>query len=671
MVQRPESGIPSLRLYPDPAFVLDAEFRITWANPACETGLGRRLDDWLGQSAFELIHPDDVELALVRVATLEGKPINVRVKAAAGDWRYWELLATLLTEGEYAGGLLVSARDTTERHALEVAGEDVGLLRALVNHSSAMLAVVDPDGSVRSINAAFTRELGYNATVVTGSPYDGWIAERDRERVATAVAGLAIDGTISLDATMVHADGTEILVDFTVSDLSLDPAVGGLLVSGQVAHSLMAARQQASFLATHDLATGLHNRLGLLAEGAALERRAARTGEPLGVVLLDLDRLGLVNEFYGHDAGDAVIRSVAARLGNAVRPDDLVARYDGDEFVVAMCGPLDNLLGVRDRLLEIIAEPILMGDNEIVVTATAATANSASGGTVAELVEQASADLEHAHRFEPGGAPARASGLAERRLLVDQLHAALAHDELELWFQPIVDERQQVGSFEALLRWNHPERGLLAPAAFLPMVTAAGLQQRVDRLVINQAVAFAARLADCGGPRCVVHLNVTPGQVSTEGFGAELKELCDRSGVDLGSLCAEITESDVLRVGAVALRNLGELRSYGVHIAIDDFGTGFSSLAHLLELPVDMLKIDRRFVSGLGVETMATSLTGAILGLANSVGLECVAEGVETIEQRDALLALGCRQFQGWLYEAALPIDRALEVAGRVLVAGA
>ena len=657
---RLEASIPFLALVPDPVLVLDAELRLVYGNPACTRSLGHELDVWRGRPVLDLVHPDDVDLVISRLLTLEGKPIIVRVADDDGGWRYWEMLATVIPDGDLAGGLIVGGRDTTGRHALEVAGNDMPLLRALVNHSSAMLTVIDTDGTVRSISGAFTRELGYNPGLVAGTTYDQWIAPTDRERVARAIEGMAPNSTVTLDAKMLHVDGSEILVDFSIIDLTADPAVNGMVVSGQVANSLRVARQQAEFLASHDLSTGLLNRPGLFEAGQVLEAEAHRTGEPLGVIVLDLDRLSHVNELYGAAVGDAVIQTVAARLSTAVRADDLVCRYDGDEFVVATLGPMDSLLSVRDRLLAAIAEPIPIGDLTVTVTSSSALASGQGSPVLAELVDQASVELEHSHRFSVSAPTLGTAGLAERRVLVDQLQLALDRDELVMWFQPIVDVGGSLLAFEALLRWEHPLRGVLGPAAFLPLVSMAGFENRVNRLVIDQSLAFLAALAGVGRSDVVVHVNVTPTQVGTVGFGDELRRLREAAGVAPHRLCVEITESDVLRISDAALDNLALLRRSGVHIAIDDFGTGFSSLAHLLELPVDMLKIDRRFVSGLGLDPMANSLTTAILGLAGSMGMQCVAEGVETPDQRDQLFRLGCREFQGWLFDAAFPPGAAL-----------
>ena len=656
---------------PDSILVVDAEIRLVYANDACVRSLGHDRAEWIGRPVFELVHPDDVHLVVARMATLEGSPIEVRILGGDGMWRRWEVLATQVTDGPAAGGFVVSGRDVSRRHALEVAGDDIGLLRAIVNHSSAMIAIIEPDGTVRSINGAFTRHLGYNPGRVAGTRFESWVAPSQRDWVGLAIGELETSSEFTLDGLMLHTDGSEVLVEFTVTNLVNDPTVCGYLAAGQVADSLRVARQRAEFLASHDPATGLLNRTGFYEAAAPLEQRSARTGEPFGVVLFDIDHLAQINGLYGAEVGDAVIQSVALRLQGLVRGDDVVARYDGDEFAVMSPLPMDGLLSVRERIGLALAEPIVIDGNELRITVSSSLATSHGNVSLRHLVEQCETELCGTLPMLGEANPVTDSPLSERRQIVDELRRALDGDELRLWFQPIVGVDEVSVGFEALLRWHHPVRGVLTPAYFLPLVALAGLSTRVDALVLDQTLDFMTALGQAGRSDLTVHMNVTPHQIGSAGFAERIWAERTARRIDPERLCLEITESDLLRVGPAALENLGRLRRDGVHIAIDDFGTGFSSLAHLLELPVDMLKIDKRFVQGLGADAMASNLVSAIVGLTANVGLECVAEGVETVGQRDFLVQTGCRQLQGWLFDAALPASIAVaKVTGRDFPAG-
>ncbi len=652
-----------LNQIPDAILVIDAGVRLVYANDACVRSLGHDRAEWIGRPVFELVHPDDVHLVVARMATLEGSPIEVRILGADGGWRRWEVLANRVADGKAAGGFIVSGRDVSRRHALEVAGGDVGLLRAIVNHSSAMIAIIEPDGTVRSINSAFTRHLGYNPGLVAGVHFETMIAPSQREWLGQALEELESSGTFTVDGLMRHEDGSEVLVEFTVANLVNDPTVCGYLASGQVADSLRVARQRAEFLASHDPATGLLNRAGFYEAAAPLEQRSARTGEPFGVVMLDIDRLAQINALYGADVGDSVIQSVALRLQGLVRTDDVVARYGGDEFVVLSPLPMDGLLSVRDRIRSALSEPIIFDGHDLRIGVSTALAVKYGDATLRQLVEQSELELGRTARVGGDVNPVSDSPLAERRQVVDELNRALENDELRMWFQPIVDACAEITGFEALVRWHHPVRGVLTPPYFLPLVGIAGLSNRFDASVLDQTFAFLEELRLAGRGDMTVHMNVTPHQIGSVGFAERIWAERTSRSIAPGQLCLEITESDLLRVTTDALDNLSRLRREGVHIAIDDFGTGFSSLAHLLELPVDMLKIDKRFVQGLGTDSMASNLVSAIVGLTLNVGLDCVAEGVETADQRDLLVQAGCRSLQGWLFDAALPASVALAKA--------
>ncbi|TFH13548.1 MAG: EAL domain-containing protein [Acidimicrobiales bacterium] len=242
----------------------------------------------------------------------------------------------------------------------------------------------------------------------------------------------------------------------------------------------------------------------------------------------------------------------------------------------------------------------------------------------------------------------------QRRRQVDQLRQALNGGEIQPFFQPICNSDGEITAVEALVRWVHPLRGVLGANEILPLAQMAGLAEAVDDCVLDQALEFAVRLADLGRGDIEVHVNTDPKVIARPAFGATFLDRCHRRGASPTQLVVEITETDLLSPGAASLANMQKLRFAGIHVSIDDFGTGYSSLAHLLELPVDGVKIDRRFVAGIDVDPAATNLTTAIIGLSKSLKLTCVAEGVEQPYQRDRLAELGCRSFQGWLFSAAV-----------------
>ncbi|MGE5210144.1 MAG: EAL domain-containing protein, partial [Acidobacteriota bacterium] len=296
-----------------------------------------------------------------------------------------------------------------------------------------------------------------------------------------------------------------------------------------------------------------------------------------------------------------------------------------------------------------------------------ATAFEARPEVLDALLVSASNELMSAKRFadpETGGISVDA--INERRRQLELLRAALSDGQIQPYFQPICSVDGTIIAVEALVRWVHPLRGVLGVGEILPLAQMAGLAEAVDDEVLERALQFAVRLAAAGHPEIEVHVNIDPKVMSRPAFGATFLERCRRAGADPTHLVVEITETDLLSPGAASLANMQKLRFAGIHVSIDDFGTGYSSLAHLLELPIDGVKIDRRFVAGIDIDPAATNLTTAILGLSDNLKLTCVAEGVEQPYQRERLAELGCTAFQGWLYSPAVAADELLAMLPRI-----
>ena len=297
-----------------------------------------------------------------------------------------------------------------------------------------------------------------------------------------------------------------------------------------------------------------------------------------------------------------------------------------------------------------------------------ATAFEPHPQTLDSLLIQASNDMASAkHRSEAETTRISVDAINDRRRQLEQLRQALDRGEIQPFFQPIVTADGTLTAFEALVRWVHPLRGVLGADAVLPLAQMAGLASTIDEVVLDQAMRFAAQLERAGQPEIAVHINIDPKMIAQPAFGASFLDRCRRIGVNPAQLVVEITENDLLAPGASSLANMQRLRFAGIHVSIDDFGTGYSSLSHLLELPVDGVKIDRRFVAGIDVDPAATNLTTAIIGLSDSLGLGCVAEGVEQPYQRDRLGAMGCRSFQGWLFSPAVSSEEATDLLPRIV----
>ena len=407
---------------------------------------------------------------------------------------------------------------------------------------------------------------------------------------------------------------------------------------------------------------------GLPDRGAFLARLelAAAAGLPLAVLFLDLDNFKLINDGFGHETGDALLREVAARLREATHPDELVARLGGDEFTVLVegIGSQDEALAVAERLRAALAPAFSVAGQRRQVKASIGCRVTGAGPAPAEALLR---DADTAMYEAKGHGKDRVELFSEstrrrivRRLRLEQeLATALETDGLDVHYQPQVDlaSGRTVG-VEALVRWTRSPLGAVSPAEFIPVAEETGLVAPLGAHVLAVACRDLVRWHAAGLRPLTLTVNVSVRQLEDPGFPATVAAAFADSGVEPASVCLELTESALMEAGGSALATLEAVRRLGVYVAIDDFGTGHSSLARLRQLPVEVLKVDRSFVDGLGTEPEDSAVVASVLSLAHAMGLHVVAEGVETPLQADQLMALGCTVAQGFLFSAAVPANQ-------------
>jgi len=413
--------------------------------------------------------------------------------------------------------------------------------------------------------------------------------------------------------------------------------------------------------ATHDELTGLSNRRDVLLQ---IKNRLTTSADmPLAVLLLDLDRFKVINDSLGHDRGDELLVVISDRLRLAVRPGDLVARLGGDEFAVLLMGPtdLDAAQRMSQRLLDLIGEPITLGSQVVYPSSSVGIAVSDGQADAAELLRRADiamyrAKAEGRGRFEAFDEELRYR-VVERMDTEAGLRGALRNDELVVHYQPefSLSTGDVVGA-EALIRWQHPTRGILAAGAFIEVAEEAGLLLEIGEIVLRQACLEATEWHH-GPTRPTVAVNLSASQMQREETVDLVRSILLEVGLAASQLCLEITESSMMRDPVRAEKILGMLKDLGVKLAVDDFGTGFSSLSYLKRFPVDILKIDQSFVSDLGIDRDNEKFVNSILRLADTLGLEVIAEGVETEQQADILRALGCQTVQGYFFAKPGPAE--------------
>jgi diguanylate cyclase (GGDEF)-like protein len=416
-------------------------------------------------------------------------------------------------------------------------------------------------------------------------------------------------------------------------------------------------RQRAMF----DELTGLPNRIVALDRLTHALERTRRDQDLVAVLSIDLDRFSLVNESLGRDVGDRMLIQVAGRIKSVLRPEDTIARFYGDEFVI-VCESLearDEAAAVADRISEVLRRPLREGGSEATISVSIGIATGTYGGDTA-LSLLSDADAARTLAKQRGKAryeffeQEMHEGSVNRLDLENDLRHAVERDELRLVYQPLVDlQSQRIVGAEALVRWDHPTKGLLLPGVFLDLAEETGLIVPIGQRLLRQACGQAAEWSRQGNP-IRVSVNLSPRQLSESGLNQDIESVIRSTGLDPALLCIEITENTLMREDAAGAV-LDGIRRLGAALSVDDFGTGYSSLAYLQRFALDELKIDRSFVRDLGTEASASAIVSAIVGVARALGLSIVAEGIEEVEQLEALRGLHCDIGQGYLFMRPQP----------------
>jgi diguanylate cyclase (GGDEF)-like protein/PAS domain S-box-containing protein len=575
-------------------------------------------------------------------------------------------------------GVVVNTRDVTERAEAEAAlREEKERYRRLVDVSPEVIAVhqdrrfvfVNPAG-LRMFGAEGPEQLLGRHVMEMVHPDDRAVVEARAKAVAEGTeTSLGEQRLLRLDGDVVDAEVVAVPVTY-----DLGPAV---LVMAKDITDRKRAERALAHQALHDHLTGLPNRSLLLDRLSQAVARLSRTDTRLGVLFFDLDHFKVINDSLGHDAGDRVLQAVAARVAGVLRPTDTLARLGGDEFVVvceALEGP-DDASAVADRIARALAPPIDEGEDELIVGASIGVVVTGDDhADPAGLIRDADAAMYRAKEQGRGRAELFDEGMRVRvvgRLRKERaLRRALQRDELRVHYQPVVSLPDLgVTGVEALVRWEHPERGLLAPAEFVPLAEETGLILELGDWVLAEACRQAAAWTGVlGEDRTLeVAVNLSTKQLGQADLAKRVAALLERYGLPPAqvALCLEITESLMLEDPMVTGGLLGDLARLGVRLAIDDFGTGYSSLAYLRRFPVHTLKVDRSFVSGLGLDADSRAVVAAIVELAHALGLEVVAEGVEEQVQLQALVDLGCDRAQGFLFAHPAPPEALAELLSR------
>jgi diguanylate cyclase (GGDEF)-like protein/PAS domain S-box-containing protein len=578
--------------------------------------------------------------------------------------------ATVMTIVVFALALLVMVRQalslredalTRERRAARMVEDRYA---SLIANASDVIMIVELDGSLRFASPASERTLGLRPADAVGTNLLHLWAGDDSDRLraflgeVAATSGEAV-GPVEM---LIERGRTRYVLEIVGSNLTSDPAVQGLALNFRDITERKALEEQLRQLAFHDSLTLLANR-SLFRDRVQHSLTLAQRGQHrVAVMFLDLDNFKNVNDSLGHDAGDRLLQAVARRLVKSTRSADTVARLGGDEFAILVEGfaTTSEVERLAALLIETLDQPIPLSETEVHVSASIGVAFSTFEGAADSLLSKADTAMYHAkaagkNRFVTFQAPMQEM-LQERMRLETDIARAVANEELVLEYQPIVDlgTRSLLG-VEALVRWRHPEFGMLMPRRFIQIAEECGQIVKLGRWVLARACreVHAWRRSVAGGDGLRVAVNISGRHLQHGDLVQDVAFALEESGLEPGNLVIELTESTIMHNTEANLARLLQLKALGVRLAIDDFGTGYSSLSYLHRFPIDILKIDRSFVSRLTNTYDGPELTRAVITLSETLGLDTVAEGIELEAQVDALLSLGCVAGQGFLFAEA------------------
>jgi diguanylate cyclase (GGDEF)-like protein/PAS domain S-box-containing protein len=616
-------------------------------------------------------------LALSAIALVAAPVATAGAQLVGSEPNLWLLLSTasvattaILYRIRRLVGAGVEARRETERQR--------SYFHDLAEHANDVVLVLDAAGTIVSASGSVAALYGRPPEDLVGLSAAELVHDDDLTRTGLLYAEVLAtpEKVIVAEARTQHRDGSNRWVLVRMVNRIEGSTVRGVILNVSDITARKQAEQQLSHQARHDALTGLANRM-LLEE--RLTESLARSAGGVGLLYLDLDRFKVVNDSLGHEAGDRLLVTIADRLRAVARGGDTVARLGGDEFAVVVehdpddpTPAVDALVIAAERVLAAVRAPVALGGIDVVVGTSIGAVLTEDGDTAQEILRHGDLALYAAKSSGKDCVrvfdAAMQLAASDRLTLETDLRRAIEHDELVLHYQPIIElEHMELSGFEALVRWQHPIRGLLGPDQFIPIAEECGLIVPLGEWIVREACRVAAvwQLDRTSAQSVGVAVNVSAVQLCDEGLVEAVADAMAAHGLDPEILTLELTETALIRDPVVAKHRLRQLKALGLRIAIDDFGTGYSSLASLREFPIDALKIDRSFLDPATAEIELPVIVRAVLDLGTTMGLVTVAEGVENDSQLDRLLSNGCQYGQGYLFSRPLPAEAATRLAQR------
>ncbi len=661
---------------PDAVLLTGADGVIVKANRQAARLLGfAEAEDITGRTAIDFIAEDDRERMReeVRQSFSAGITRNIEYTLLKKDGSSIPVelsVSAVAAPGGNTKAYISVVRDISERRLAEEAlRASEERYRNLVETAQDVIFTVAPDGTLTSLNPAFESITGWACGDWLGRAFPP-LVHPDELTYALEIFRRVLSGeTVAYELRILSRSGEWVTGEFTAAPLVKDEVVTGLFGIARDITERKKAENTIRQLAYHDGLTALPNRALFEDRLKVALAQAHRNKQMLAVMFLDLDRFKLVNDTLGHGGGDKLLKSVAGELSGIIREGDTVARVGGDEFTLLLLGITrqEDAGEVADRILEILRRPRLIDGQEFsVTTSIGVTMYPVDGADSESLLRNADTAMYRAKERGRDNCqfytPAMNAGILRRLALENDLRHALDRDEFRVQYQPIADTATgQIVGAEALLRWHHPERGVISPDEFIPFAEETGLIVPIGEWVLREACFQNRAWQEAGYPAIRVTVNLSARQLQQENLARIVADLLDESGLLPQHLQLEITEGAVMKNVEFIIATLHELRSMGVGISVDDFGTGYSSLSYLKRFPIDSVKIDRSFVRDLANDPSDAAIVTTVIAMARSLNLKVIAEGVETEEQLEFLRRRGCDEIQGYLISR--PVSPAAFVA--------
>lgn len=542
--------------------------------------------------------------------------------------------------------------------------------RALVQHSSDVVMVLEPDLSIRYVSDSMLDIFGFPPGELVGR--DLTVFGRGAANTLTSTldrAQYAAGHMISVEWEMTDATGRPRSAESMITDLLADPNVGAFVLNTRDVTDHVTLTDQLRHQAFHDSLTGLPNRALLADRAAQAFARSLRTGANVAVLVIDIDAFKLANDSFGHQTGDELLHAVAQRIQSVARAEDTVARIGGDEFVVLVDAVESEQDAVKlaERVHNSLRPKFALTETEYTVSASIGVAISPAAQTsFDQLLCDADVAMYAVKASGKNGVqvfrPSMHQEARERFRLQSELRDGLERDEFWLLYQPAYDVTgERLEGFEALVRWNHPRHGLVRPEKFIPLAEESGMIVPLGRWVLRNALQQLASWDGVapGGEPLSIAVNVSAVQLKTPSLVADVQDALAQTGVSPSRLTLEITESSLVEDSRSVIEVLHALKELGVRLAIDDFGTGYASLSYLQNMPVDILKIDQAFIKSSDDNERGLELLQAIVSIGQTLSLQTVAEGIEQPDQLDVVRSMGCDLAQGYLLGRPLPVSEA------------